>query len=345
MTDLKVWFRSREGGFLRRQRGDVKAVDGVTFHVDRGETLGLVGESGSGKTTIGRSIVRVNEAMEGSIILSGEELLTVTGESLRTRRRQFQLVFQDPYSSLNPRHTVGEILAEPLRVHGLRTGAAIPARVAELLTLVGLDPSFANRYPHEFSGGQRQRIGIARAIAVEPDIIICDEPISALDVSIQAQVVNLLEHLQRELGLTYLFIAHDLALVRHIADRVAVLYLGKIVEVATSDALYPGPMHPYTVALLSAVPIPDPVVERGRQRLILKGEIPSPPDTAVRLPVPHALLVARGPGEPRGLHDGRSAAHLHRRARAVGGVPFRRSCAGPHPSRCHRRHACNLISR
>jgi peptide/nickel transport system ATP-binding protein len=276
VTDLKVSFPVKGSGILRRQRAEVKAVDGVTFHLEAGETLGLVGESGSGKTTIGRSIVRLSEAMEGSIVLSGEELLTLTGESLRARRRRFQLVFQDPYSSLDPRHTIGETLAEPLRVHGLCAAADIPARVAELLRLVGLDPSYASRYPHEFSGGQRQRVGIARAIAVEPDVIICDEPISALDVSIQAQVVNLLVTLQREMGLTYLFIAHDLALVRHIADRIVVLYLGKIVETASSDTLYSGPLHPYTIALLSAVPIPDPVIERGRQRLILKGEIPSP---------------------------------------------------------------------
>src|SRR5262245_31411565 len=243
-------------GRLRRRSGGGRAVDGVTFTIRRGETLGLVGESGSGKTTIGRTIVRVTSPIEGSVKLDGENLLALKGEELRRRRRRFQMVFQDPYSSLDPRQTVGDILAEPLRVHGLASGRARTERVAELLTLVGLDPAFVERYPHEFSGGQRQRIGIARALAVEPELIVCDEPISALDVSIQAQVINLLERLQGELGLTYLFIAHDLAVVRHIADRVAVMYLGKIVEIAPSDVLYSDPRHPYTVALLSAGPVP-----------------------------------------------------------------------------------------
>ena len=250
VKDLRVYFPIT-GGVLRRRIGWVKAVDGVSFHIDRGETLGLVGESGSGKTTIGRTIVRVTQPLEGSVVLDGQDLLQLTGEPLRRRRRAFQMVFQDPYSSLDPRQTVGEILAEPLRVHDLASGKARAARVVELLGLVGLDAAFVERYPHEFSGGQRQRIGIARALAVEPDLIVCDEPISALDVSIQAQVINLLERLQTDLGLTYLFIAHDLAVVRHIADRVAVMYLGKIVEIAPASQLYQDPLHPYTVALLS----------------------------------------------------------------------------------------------
>jgi oligopeptide/dipeptide ABC transporter ATP-binding protein len=277
VKDLQVYFPILTG-VLRRRTGWVQAVDGVSFHIDRGETLGLVGESGSGKTTIGRTIVRITQPLAGSIDLGGVDLLALKGEELRRRRRRFQMVFQDPYSSLDPRQTVGEILAEPLRVHNLASGKARQARVAELLDLVGLDTSFVERYPHEFSGGQRQRIGIARALAVEPEIIVCDEPISALDVSIQAQVINLLERLQADLGLTYLFIAHDLAVVRHIADRVAVMYLGKIVEIAPSDQLYAQPLHPYTVALLSAVPVPDARTERSRRRIILKGDIPSPAD-------------------------------------------------------------------
>ncbi len=277
VKDLQVYFPILTG-VLRRRTGWVQAVDGVSFHIDRGETLGLVGESGSGKTTIGRTIVRITQPLAGSIDLGGVDLLALKGEDLRRRRRRFQMVFQDPYSSLDPRQTVGEILAEPLRVHKLASGKAREARVAELLDLVGLDTSFVERYPHEFSGGQRQRIGIARALAVEPEIIVCDEPISALDVSIQAQVINLLERLQADLGLTYLFIAHDLAVVRHIADRVAVMYLGKIVEIAPSDMLYAQPLHPYTVALLSAVPVPDARTERSRRRIILKGDIPSPAD-------------------------------------------------------------------
>ena len=277
VKDLQVYFPILTG-VMRRRTGWVRAVDGVSFHIDRGETLGLVGESGSGKTTIGRTIVRITQPLAGSIDLGGTDLLALKGDDLRRRRRKFQMVFQDPYSSLDPRQTVGEILAEPLRVHNLASGKAREARVAELLELVGLDTSFVERYPHEFSGGQRQRIGIARALAVEPEIIVCDEPISALDVSIQAQVINLLERLQADLGLTYLFIAHDLAVVRHIADRVAVMYLGKIVEIQPSDDLYAQPLHPYTVALLSAVPVPDARTERGRQRIILKGDIPSPAD-------------------------------------------------------------------
>jgi oligopeptide/dipeptide ABC transporter ATP-binding protein len=277
VSDLRVWFPIRSG-ILRRQVGWVRAVDDVSFTLSRGETLGLVGESGSGKSTIGRAIVRINRPIAGSIRLDGRELLALEGAELRRNRRLFQMIFQDPYSSLDPRQTVGEIIGEPLSIHGLPRDGDRRRRIGELLELVNLDPRFADRYPHEFSGGQRQRIGIARALAVEPDLIVCDEPISALDVSVQAQVINLLEKLQEELGLTYLFIAHDLAVVRHIADRVAVMYLGRLVEVAPVDALFAGPMHPYTVALLSAVPIPDADRERERRRIILAGDIPSPAD-------------------------------------------------------------------
>ncbi len=264
------------GGVMRRTIGWVSAVESVSFAIPRGRTLGLVGESGSGKTTIGRAIVRINSPQAGTIMLGDEDLMTLSGERLRLRRRQFQMVFQDPQSSLDPRQTVGQILSEPLRTHGLPETGDQRARIAELLTMVGLDPRFVSRYPHEFSGGQRQRIGIARALAVEPELIVCDEPISALDVSIQAQVLNLLEELQEQLGLTYLIVAHDLAVVRHIAHEVAVMYLGKLVEIADAEDLYASPHHPYTIALLSAVPVPDAKAERRRQRILLKGDIPSP---------------------------------------------------------------------
>ena len=272
---MRVWFPTYSG-LLRRRTGWIRAVDDVTFSISTGETLALVGESGSGKTTIGRAIVRIVDPIAGNISIDGQDVLALRGRELRRQRKRFQMVFQDPYSSLDPRQTVRQILDEPLRTHRLAQGDARTERIGELLELVGLDASFTDRFPHQFSGGQRQRIGIARALALEPDLIVADEPISALDVSIQAQVINLLERLQTEMGLTYLFIAHDLAVVRHISHRVAVMYLGKIVEVAETDALFATPMHPYTVALLSAVPIPDTEVERSRRRIILKGDIPSP---------------------------------------------------------------------
>jgi oligopeptide transport system ATP-binding protein len=270
-------FPITRGIIVQRQVGAVKAVDGVTFDIHRGETLGLVGESGCGKTTTGRTILQLERPTSGQVVFDGIDLTALKGETLRVIRRRFQMIFQDPFASLNPRMTVGRIISEPLRTHNLVPNrAAVEERVQELLRLVQLNTYFINRYPHEFSGGQRQRIGIARALASDPEFIVCDEPISALDVSIQAQIVNLLEDLQDKLGLTYLFIAHDLSMVRHICGRVAVMYLGVVVELATRDALYNDPLHPYTQALLSAVPIPDPAVTRDRRRIILTGDPPSP---------------------------------------------------------------------
>jgi oligopeptide transport system ATP-binding protein len=265
------------GGILGRVHGVVRAVDGVSFTIKRGETLGLVGESGCGKTTTGRCILQLERPTSGAVLFEGRDLTTVDARELRRLRRRIQVIFQDPYSSLNPRMTVGQIIEEPIAVHGIVTGgAARAARVRQLLSQVGLLSQHAGRFPHELSGGQRQRVGIARALALEPSLIVCDEPVSALDVSIQAQIVNLLEDLQAELGLTYLFVAHDLSVVRHISDRIAVMYLGKIVELADRKTLYDAPRHPYTKALLSAVPIPDPVVEATRERVVLGGEVPSP---------------------------------------------------------------------
>jgi oligopeptide transport system ATP-binding protein len=269
VRDLKKHFPITRGIVIQRQVGAIKAVDGISFDVYPGETLGLVGESGCGKSTTGRTILQLYRPTAGEVHFEGIDLVNIKGEDLRRMRRRMQMIFQDPYASLNPRMTVGNIIGEPLEVHGI-------AKVQELLRVVGLNPYFVNRYPHEFSGGQRQRIGVARALALNPAFIVCDEPISALDVSIQAQVVNLLEDLQAEFGLTYLFIAHDLSMVRHISTRVAVMYLGKIVELTDRESLYNSPQHPYTKALLSAVPIPDPVVEEKRQRIILEGDVPSP---------------------------------------------------------------------
>jgi oligopeptide transport system ATP-binding protein len=276
IRDLQMHFPVTKGIILQRQVGAVKAVDGVSFSIKKGETLGLVGESGCGKSTTGRAILQLYRPTGGEVIFQGTDLTKLRGEEMRRMRRKVQMIFQDPYASLNPRMTVGDIIGEPIKVHGLRHGKDVRARVQELLQLVGLNPYFINRYPHEFSGGQRQRIGVARALAVEPEFVVCDEPVSALDVSIQAQIINLLEDLQDRLGLTYLFIAHGLAVVKHISDRVAVMYLGKIVELAEGRELYSVPMHPYTQALLSAVPIPDPKVEKRRKRIILEGDVPSP---------------------------------------------------------------------
>lgn len=275
VDNLMMHFPIRRGVF-QRQVGAVRAVDGVSFEVKRGETLGLVGESGCGKSTTGRTILQLYKPTAGDVSFDGVNLVTLKGEQMRQMRRKIQMIFQDPYASLNPRMTVGQLVGEPLIVHNVATGAEINERVAHLLELVKLNPAFATRYPHEFSGGQRQRIGVARALALQPSFVICDEPISALDVSIQAQVVNLLEELQQQFNLTYLFIAHDLSMVKHISDRIAVMYLGVIVELATRDDLHIKPLHPYTQALLSAVPIPDPIADAKRERIILKGDVPSP---------------------------------------------------------------------
>lgn len=276
VQNLTKHFPITRGLVIQRQVGAVQAVDDLNFEIFKGETFGMVGESGCGKSTTGRAILQLHKPTAGKVYYKDTELTTATSQVMQRMRRNIQIIFQDPYASLNPRMTVGNIIAEPLEVHNIGTPAERRERVQDLLKLVGLNPYFVNRYPHEFSGGQRQRIGVARALALDPDFIVCDEPISALDVSIQAQVVNLLEKLQDELGLTYLFIAHDLSMVRHISDRVSVMYLGKMVELATRKELYENPLHPYTKALLSAVPIPDPAKESKRSRMILEGDVPSP---------------------------------------------------------------------
>ena len=275
VENLVTYFPIFSGGF-QNKTGEVKAVDNISFFIRKGETLGLVGESGCGKTTTGRSILKLEEPTSGSVIFDGKNLIEMKGEGLRKMRAKMQPIFQDPFASLNPRMNVGNIIGEPLFVHGLASGKELNDKVNELLEMVGLAPEMANRYPHEFSGGQRQRIGIARALSASPSFIVCDEAVSALDVSIQGQIIKLLIKLREDLNLTYLFISHDLSVVRHISDRVAVMYLGKIVEITTSDNIYSNPKHPYTKSLLSAVPIPDPIVDRKRERIMLKGDVPSP---------------------------------------------------------------------
>jgi len=285
LDEVKQYFPIKSGLVLDRHIGDVRAVDGVSLTIGRGETLGLVGESGCGKSTVGRTILRLYNPTAGRIVFDGRDITRLGEGELRPLRRRMQMVFQDPFASLNPRHSVGRIVGEPLRTHGIGSGRReTGARVRELLETVGLPADAATRYPHEFSGGQRQRIGLARALAVNPDFIVADEPVSALDVSIQAQMINLFEQLQEDFGLTYLFIAHDLAVVRHISDRIVVMYLGSIMEVSPAEELYDNPLHPYTVSLLSAVPIPDPVVEKQRKSILLAGDVPSPanPPSACR---------------------------------------------------------------
>ncbi len=348
VEDLKVYFPIREGLIRERHVGDVRAVDGISFEMRRGETLGLVGESGCGKSTTGRAIVRLYEPTAGRIVFDGVDTMTLDRAGMKGMRRRMQMVFQDPYASLDPRMTAGGIVSEPMDIHGVGSRADRQDRVRELLATVGLNPDYAERYPHEFSGGQRQRIGVARALALEPDLIVADEPISALDVSIQAQIINLLEKLQERLGLTYLFIAHDLSVVRHISDRIAVMYLGRIVELASSRLLNREPLHPYTVALLSAVPIPDPVVEARRRRIILTGDVPSPvnPPSGCRFhtrcwlrdklgnpqecvtvdPVPREVL----PGHEVACHFAEKVIESPERAQAVGvPVPTTASVGGP----------------
>ncbi|HMS58190.1 MAG TPA: ATP-binding cassette domain-containing protein, partial [Tepidiformaceae bacterium] len=276
VQDMQMFFPVSAGLVFQKKVADVKAVDGISFQVRRGETLGLVGESGCGKSTTGKAVLQLIRPTAGKVLFEGTDLTKIKGGELRRFRRKMQMIFQDPYASLNPRMSVGSIISEPIAIHKLASGKERKDRVQNLLQTVGLNPYFANRFPHEFSGGQRQRIGIARALAVEPDFIVCDEPVSALDVSIQAQIINLLQDLQDQFNLTYLFIAHDLSVVRHISDRVAVMYLGHIMELTDRDSIFENPLHPYTKALMSAVPFPDPEIEPQRERIILLGDVPSP---------------------------------------------------------------------
>ncbi|HCG90665.1 MAG TPA: peptide ABC transporter substrate-binding protein [Dehalococcoidia bacterium] len=300
VNSLKMHFPVNAGIIFQREVASIKAVDDISFSVKKGETFGLVGESGCGKTTTGRCILQLNKPTSGSIKFEGQELTELSNSAMRIMRKEMQVIFQDPYSSLNPRMDTGSIVGEPLIVHGLVEGKKeYRERIEELLTNVGLNPYMAERYPHEFSGGQRQRIGVARALSVNPKFIVCDEPVSALDVSIQAQLINLLEELQEQLGLTYLFIAHDLSVVRHISDRVAVMYLGHIVEISDRDTIYANPLHPYTKALLSAVPIPDPVIDAQRERILLTGDVPSPLN-----PPPGCVFRTRCPNPSHDCSEG-----------------------------------------
>jgi oligopeptide transport system ATP-binding protein len=320
VKDLRMWFPITSGILIDRHIGDIKAVDGVTLTIRKGETVGLVGESGCGKSTVGRTILRLYKPTGGSIVFEGQPITDLNVSQMRPIRRRMQMIFQDPYASLNPRMTAAGIVSEPMEIHDYGTKPERSERVRYLLKTVGLNPDFGERYPHEFSGGQRQRIGVARALALHPDLIVADEPISALDVSIQAQIINLLERLQGEFGLTYLFIAHDLSVVRHISDRIAVMYLGRLVETATSKELYDRPTHPYTVALLSAVPIPDPAVESRRRRIILSGDVPSPANP------------------PAGCHFHTRCwlrARLGNPERCVAEVPALREIAAGHEVSCH----------
>jgi oligopeptide/dipeptide ABC transporter ATP-binding protein len=320
VRDLAVHFGISKGFLFSRPIGAVRAVDGVSFDIGRGETVGLVGESGCGKSTTGRAIARLNRPTAGSITLDGQELSTLEGAALRRVRRRLQMIFQDPYSSLNPRMTMGAIVGEPLEIHGGGTARERAERVRELLAVVGLPRQAADRYPHQFSGGQRQRVGIARALALSPELIIADEPISALDVSIQAQILNLLTRLQRDFKLTYLFIAHDLAAVRHISNRILVMYLGRIIESAPSAELYRRPLHPYTVALLSAVPLPDPVAEATRRRIVLRGDVPSPAAPPAGCPFHTRCWLRERLGNP---------------AECTSAVPPLRGVDGGHSVACH----------
>jgi oligopeptide/dipeptide ABC transporter ATP-binding protein len=331
VQDLTKYFPIRGGGLVRRVVGHVKAVDGVSLALYPGETLGLVGESGCGKSTTGRAILHLQPATTGSVRFSGQELTKLSRRQMRPLRREIQIVFQDPYASLNPRLPVVDIVAEPLIIHKVVPRDQIRGRVSELLELVGLNPEHANRYPHEFSGGQRQRIGIARALALEPSVLILDEPVSALDVSIQAGVINLLEDLRDRLNLSYLFIAHDLSVVRHTADRVAVMYLGKIVEVAETNDLFDRPAHPYTQALLSAIPLPDPRLERQRQRIILTGDVPSPAN-----PPSGCRFRTRCPKFANELTDGQ-------RERCIGEEPPLVDRGNGHPAACHYAEVVQLL--